>query len=133
MAVTTEISPVRYGKLLAKALPKIIETDKEFDDYVAMMEELDRRETLSAEEQALLALLERLVEDYDDKVKLPEVAPHEMVKFLIEQRGLKQADLVPLLGSRSQVSDIVNGKRGISKAQAKKLAGFFHVSVELFI
>jgi len=38
-----------------------------------------------------------------------------------------------VIGSRAQVSDLVNGRRGISKAQAKKLAQFFHVSVELFI
>jgi HTH-type transcriptional regulator/antitoxin HigA len=38
-----------------------------------------------------------------------------------------------VIGSRSQVSDLVSGKRGISKAQAKKLAEFFHVSIELFI
>ena len=46
---------------------------------------------------------------------------------------LKQADLVPLLGSRSQVSDLVNGQRTISKAQVKKLAEFFQVSPELLL
>src|SRR5947209_3401205 len=44
MAVISELSPARYGKLLAKSLPKIIETDEEFDRYMQMMEELDRRE-----------------------------------------------------------------------------------------
>ena len=42
MAIT-ELSPIKYGKLLATALPKVIETRKEFDHYVAMMEQLDRR------------------------------------------------------------------------------------------
>ena len=56
-----------------------------------------------------------------------------MVKYLMEQRGLKQADLVPVLGSRAQVSDLVNGKRGISKAQVKALAEYFGVSAELFL
>jgi HTH-type transcriptional regulator / antitoxin HigA len=129
-----QISPVRYGKLLAKALPKVIETDEEFNRYVEMMEQLDRRhEMLSAEEQALLALLERLVKDYDDKFELPDVSPREVVKILMEHRGLRQADLVAVIGSRAQVSEIVNGKRGISKAQARKLAGYFQVSIELFI
>src|SRR5258708_10333189 len=92
MAVISELSPARYGKLLAKSLPKIIETDEEFDRYVQMMEELDRRlETLSAEEKTLLALLERLIRDYDDEVDLPEVPPDEMLRFLMEQRKLKQA------------------------------------------
>ena len=57
----------------------------------------------------------------------------EMVKYLMEQRGLKQADLVPVLGSRAQVSDLVNGKRGISKAQAKKLAEDCGVSAEILL
>jgi HTH-type transcriptional regulator/antitoxin HigA len=51
----------------------------------------------------------------------------------MEQRGLKQSGLVPVLGSRSQVSDLVNGKRGIGQAQIKKLAACFRVSPELFI
>jgi HTH-type transcriptional regulator / antitoxin HigA len=86
---------------------------------------------LSAEEDALATLLERLIAAYDDKFSLPEQPRHEMVKYLMEQRGLKQADLVPVLGSRAQVSDLVNGKRGISKAQVKKLAEYFGVSAEL--
>lgn len=51
----------------------------------------------------------------------------------MDQRGLRQADLVPVLGSRAQVSDIVTGKRGISIRQAKKLAEFFHTGPEMFI
>lgn len=131
-----QLSPIRYGKLLAKSLPKLIETDEEFDRYVETMECLDRKAAdggLTPEEEALLALLERLVQDYDDKIELPEVPPHEMVQFLMDRKGLRQADLVPVLGSRAQVSDLLGGRRGISKAQAKKLAAFFGISVELFI
>jgi HTH-type transcriptional regulator/antitoxin HigA len=56
-----------------------------------------------------------------------------MVSFLMEERGLKQADLAELIGSRAQVSGIVTGKRAISKSHAKKLAAFFKVSTDLFI
>jgi HTH-type transcriptional regulator/antitoxin HigA len=137
MATIARISPVKYGKLLAKTLPKVIETREEFDRYVQMMEDFDRRTTagepLAPEEEALLALLERLVQDYDDRIELPEVPPNEMVKFLMDQRGLRQAELVEVLGSRAQVSAMVSGRRGISKAQAKKLAEFFHVPADLFI
>ncbi len=99
-----------------------------------MLEQLDRLDReLTPEETALEALLLRLIQDYDDKIELPDVPPHQMVQCLIEQRGLRQADLVPILGTRTQASDLVSGKRGMSKAQAKKLAEFFKVSVELFI
>ncbi|SPF53507.1 Transcriptional regulator, XRE family [Candidatus Sulfopaludibacter sp. SbA4] len=135
LTATADIDQEKYGKLLAKTLPKIIETDEEFDRMAALLEELTIPEReLTPEEDALANLIEKLVVDYDDRYyAIPDAKPHEMVKFLMEQRDLKQADLVPVLGSRAQVSDLVNGKRGISKAQARKLAEFFGVSVELFI
>jgi HTH-type transcriptional regulator/antitoxin HigA len=58
---------------------------------------------------------------------------HDLVAFLMEQRGLKPSALYPVLGTKSRVSEVLSGKRGISKEQAKKLAAFFHVGVELFI
>jgi hypothetical protein len=74
---------------------------------------------LSPEEEALAELLQKLIQDYDGGIELPVSPSHTMVLFLMEQRGLKQADLVPVLGSRAQVSDLVNvnDKRGISKSQ----------------
>jgi HTH-type transcriptional regulator/antitoxin HigA len=133
----TEISPRKYGKLLATALPKVIETRNEFDRYVATMEQLDRRVenggSLSPEEHALLALLERLIQDFDDRVTLPNVPPLQMLQYLMEHRGLRQADLLPIFGSRSVASDVINGKRDFSKAHIRRLAEFFHVSPEVFL
>jgi HTH-type transcriptional regulator/antitoxin HigA len=101
---------------------------------VARLEELDfAKRKLTPEEKALREILAAPIEVYDERFVLPEQPPHEMVKHLMEQRGLKQADLVPVLGARAQVSDLVNGKRGISKAQVKKLAEYFRVSAELFL
>jgi HTH-type transcriptional regulator/antitoxin HigA len=53
--------------------------------------------------------------------------------YLLQKRGLQPSDLWPVLGSKSRVSEILSGKRSISKEQAKKLAEFFRVGVELFI
>jgi HTH-type transcriptional regulator/antitoxin HigA len=124
----------KYGELCAQVVPKVIENDKEFDRLAEKLEELTFKKNATREEKELAKLLEQLVMAYDDEhYPIPQSPPHEMVKFLMEQRGLKQADLVPVLGSRAQVSDLVNGKRGISKAQVKKLAEFFGVSAELFL
>ena len=136
MAITA-ISPIKYGKLLAKTLPKVIETREEFDHYVEMMEQLDRRaeagHPLSPEQEALRALLERLVRDYDDQITLPDVPPHKIISFLMGQRHLRQADLLPVFGSRSVASDVLAGKREPSKTHIRKLADFFHVSAEVFL
>jgi HTH-type transcriptional regulator/antitoxin HigA len=136
MAIT-ELSPIKYGKLLATALPKVIETRKEFDHYVAMMEQLDRRaesgKTRSLEEETLVGLLEQLIQVYDDKIELPDVSPLRMLQYLMEQRGLRQADLLPVFGSRSIASTVLNGKRELSKTHIRRLAEFFHVSPAVFL
>jgi HTH-type transcriptional regulator/antitoxin HigA len=56
-----------------------------------------------------------------------------MVAFLLEHRGLAHKDLWPVVGSKSRVSEILGGKRPMTKEQAKKVAAFFHVGVDLFI
>ena len=112
----TVLNPEKYGALCADALPKVIENDAEFDRMAAKLEELTFKKHATREEVELAKLLEKLVMAYDDEhYELPDVPPHEMVKFLMEQRDLKQADLVPILGTRAQVSEIVRGKRGISR------------------
>lgn len=91
-------------------------------------------ENLSAEESSLLEMMSILIEDYDRKhYPLPPSEPPKMLAFLLEQRGLEPHDLWPVLGSKSRVSEILSGRRAVSKANAKKLAAFFHVPVDLFI
>jgi len=51
----------------------------------------------------------------------------------MEARDLTQKDLWKVFGSRGIASEVFHGKRAASRAQAKKLADFFHVGVELFI
>jgi HTH-type transcriptional regulator/antitoxin HigA len=126
----------KYGRLLASTLPSVIESDEELE---RLTEEIDRLVSrgdgkLSPEEDRLLGLLVRLVEDYESEhYQIPEAPPHEVLKFLMEQRGTRQRDLIPIFGTDGRVSEVVNGKRSISKEQAKRLAEHFGVSAELFI
>lgn len=46
---------------------------------------------------------------------------------------VKQSDLAPIFGSKGVASEVINGKCGISKAQAKALARFFNVSTDVFL
>jgi HTH-type transcriptional regulator/antitoxin HigA len=133
MGVTT-LNPAKYGRLCADALPKVIESDEEFDRLVEKMEALDRKKARTPEEEALSALLMKLIQDYDDlHYPLPPSPPHKLIQYLMDQRHLKQADLLPVFGSRSIASDVINGKREPSKAHIRKLAEFFHVSPALFL
>jgi HTH-type transcriptional regulator / antitoxin HigA len=59
-------------------------------------------------------------------------APHEILQRIMAANGTKQIDLVGVIGSKGVVSEVVNGSRAISKAQAKKLGEIFKVSPILF-
>src|SRR5713226_783764 len=126
MGVLT-LNTKRYSRLLAKAVPKVIETEQENDRLLAEIETLmDHGEQRTPEEDALLALLVSLVQEYEQRhYPMGHAAPHEVLRYLMEKRGLKQADLIPIFHSSGYVSDVINGKRAISRAHARKLAGFF--------
>ena len=126
----------KYGKLLAKALPRPIANEDEYDQMAALAGRLMEKgeQALSPEEGKLLELLGLLIEDYDDRhYPLGPADPVAILTELMEARGLTQKDLWPLFGSKGTASEVLSGKRAISKTQAKKLAEFFHVSAELFI
>lgn len=89
---------------------------------------------LTPEEDALLELLTRLVESYETRAYPQEkTSPAEVISFLLEQRGLTGSALWPVLTSKGHVSEILSGKRSVSKNQAKKLGDFFHISPAAFI
>src|SRR5215831_2262745 len=91
------INPAKYGRLCADIVPRVIENDQEFDRLVAKMEALDRKQNPTPEEEALSTLLTLLIEDYDNHHHpLPVLPPHKMIQFLMEQRGLRQADLLSI-------------------------------------
>ena len=125
----------KYARVLARVLPRVIATDEEHERMLAEVEKLmDKSEHRSAEEDAALELMVRLIQDYDEEHHpLPDPSPHEMLVYLMEQRSLKQADLLPIFKSRGYISDVINAKRAISRAHARQLAEFFKVSANLFI
>jgi HTH-type transcriptional regulator/antitoxin HigA len=134
MAVAA-INKAAYGRLLARAAPRVIETDDENERVIAELEKLDRRgRPLAPEEERLAQLLTLLVRQFEEShYPLGHAEPVEALRVLMEARQLRQRDLIPVFGSSSVVSDVLNGKRSISKAHARKLAEFFHVTASLFI
>ena len=125
-----------YADLVVKVLPTAIQSEEEYELMLENINELmSKGETrLSPEEERLLETLAILVEAYEDEhYPMPELAPNEALKYLMKENDLKQSDLLHIFGSSGIASEVVNGKRAISKTQAKKLAEHFKVSVELFI
>ncbi len=133
--VVSAINQQKYGKLLARVRPTVIRTEDQNDRMLALVEQfMAKGDRLTPEEGELLRLLGKLIADFEAEFyHLGDAEPHEVLQELMDARGLKQTDLAQLFGSKGRASEVINGKRAISKAQAKALAEVFHVSAELFI
>ena len=134
MALLT-VDDTKYGKLLARSLPHVIKTEEENERMLSELERLDTMgRPLTPEEKCLAELMTLLVLQFEEwKYPLDSVAPLEALNVLMEDRQMRQRDLIPVFGSSSVASDVLNGKRASSKAHARKLSEFFRVPVGLFI
>jgi HTH-type transcriptional regulator / antitoxin HigA len=138
--MTTTIDKKRYLELLDSAdiIPKTIENEDEYDRFLAVAEKLmHKRIDRTAEETVLLMLVVKLIEDYesihhnlDDWGKS---TPTEILRHMMTASGTRNVDLIGIIGSSGVVSEVVNGKRSITLAQAKSLGEFFKISPALFI
>jgi HTH-type transcriptional regulator/antitoxin HigA len=133
---TPTVDRKKYVRLANRVLLKAIESEEEYDRMIAAVEELMDKgeETQSAEESALLETMAILIEAYDNRHYPQQTAPpKETLSYLMETSGRTAKDLLPIFGTRGRISEILSGKRSISKEQAKKLSAFFKVSADLFI
>ena len=125
----------QYRKLLDGALPVAIRTEEEYHRLLGAAADLMEKpeDEISEEEGRLLELLSILIEEYENRAHpLPKSKPHKMLAYLLEEKNMKPSDLWTVL-PKSRVSEILNGKRGISKTQAKQLAELLRVPVDLFL
>ena len=119
-----------------KALPVKIRTEAEYDRMNAIIREpVDRDdEDLSPEEERLLDLLSDLIQQYDEAYyPVKELASHEMLRSLMDDDGLCHQDIWQIFGSQGVASELLNGKRTISRMQARKLGDFFKIDPEVFL
>lgn len=127
------IDDIAYADLLSHALPRVIETDAENERMIAELERLDEITKKTPEQESLAELLTVLIERFETRYDLGHAEPLEALKTLMEDRGIRQRDLISVFGSSSVASDVLTGKREISKQHARGLAAFFSVPVGLFI
>lgn len=114
--------------------PKKIESEEQYEQYLLLVESLLSNKDKNIEKEAICHILILLIEEYE-KEKYPISTP-EPLNFLVglmELKGLKQKDLVGVIGSKGVVSEVFNGKREITKNQAKALSEFFKVNYKDFL
>lgn len=125
----------QYRKLLDVTLPVAIRTEEEhrrlLSAAAALMEKPE--DEITEEQGRLLELLSILIEEYENRAHpLPKAKPRKMLAYLLEQKNMRPSDLSAVL-PKSRVSEILSGKRGISKTQARQLADLLRVPVDLFL
>ena len=113
----------------------VIKTGRDNDRLLAVVGRLmDKGENLSPEEEKLLKLLAKLIEDFEKRYYQPRDATAlEILQHLMESRDVKQTHLWEVFGSKGIASEVLSGKRGMGKTHARALADYFHVTADLFI
>jgi len=115
---------------------KPIRTDNDYNITMARISKLTSHDpdALPDNEFDELEILTTLVEAYENihyKIEAPN--PVEAIKFRMEQQGLTDRDLTPMLGQRSRVTEILNKKRGLSLAMIRKLNDQLNIPFESLI
>lgn len=126
----------RYMQLVIEFPLVPIRTDEQLKEATQKMKELAyRRSALSSGELDYLSVLGNLIAEYEKKLPRlsSEMGPRETLAFLMQENNLKQADLVELVGYKSNLSAFINGHRGLSKRAAIRLAEFFKVNPSIFL
>lgn len=135
MPKTVAVDERRYASLLQQSLPRPIRTEREYEAMKRKLLELEVSDPLSLEQEEIAELLAILIEKYEDQhYPLDDLStPRERLLALMEERAVSQSEISRVLGSRSQTSDILGGRRSISKSQAKKLSEHLRVPVDIFL
>ena len=112
---------------------KVLKTDEAYNKASMRLMEIFQAEPNTPEGDEL-DLLMVLVKDYDEKhYELPELDALEVIKYKMQEMGLKAKDLEPIIGSKGHVSAILSGKREITLKMAQKLKVYFSIPADVFL
>jgi HTH-type transcriptional regulator/antitoxin HigA len=134
-----------YGEILKEIRPRIIETPEEHERLLSIAETLmEKGDALTEEEREALALVVLLIETFeanvleaeeDDDEEEPETesgAPHVTLQRLMQSHQIELEDIAPVFGNPHVTREVLEGRRPISRGQAKELAKYFRVPAKLF-
>ena len=122
-----------YVDLLVQFPPVPIHDNGQLERTEERIGELLALRERTVAQDAYLELLSDTVATWEDaNVHIPRVSGRVLLASLIEERGLRQKDLVPVFGQESIVSEVLSGKRALRAEHIESLAGFFQISPSAF-
>lgn len=112
---------------------KPIKTEKDYESVLQRIEKLYevKPNTLEGDELEVLITLVWAYENEHYSIEAPD--PIEALKHVMEAKGLEVKDMIPLLGSRSKVSEVMNKKRSLSLSMIRKLNHVLHIPADLLV
>lgn len=126
--------PKSYTDLLVRYQPKPIANEAENDAAIALACELEHRPTRSLEEELFLELLITLIEKFEaENYPIPAGNAASILQHLMDARDLDKSDLVPILGTETEVEKVFVSGRSLEIDEARKLGDFFQVDLSLFL
>jgi HTH-type transcriptional regulator / antitoxin HigA len=112
---------------------KIIKTESDYEAALARVEKLmdAKQGTVLGDELEVLSLL---IHDYEEKVfPIDKPDPLAAIRFRMTQQGLTNKDLIPFLGSRSRVSEVLSGRRSLSLKMIRALASGLRIPADILL
>jgi HTH-type transcriptional regulator / antitoxin HigA len=123
-----------YGQLVAEVTPKVIETEDEYEQFLAVAERLTFKQVQTPEESALYDLVTMLVETYEAQhYQIDRFSPVEVLEHIIESSGIDRSDLAEIFGSGETLDRVLAGQELINSSQANALGRRFRLSPEIFL
>lgn len=115
--------------------PRIIKSEKQYREYLTEVEQLAAEDpAMGTAEAERLELLAKLVEDFEkDRFKFDRPDPISAIRFRMEEQGLQQKDLAPVLGGKNRVSEVLAGKRPLTLPMVRALSENLHIPAEVLI
>ena len=117
---------------------KILKTEQEYNEacdriyrLINSSEFMIEPDSAEGEEMELLSLLVEKYEQEHHQMEAPE--PIEAIKFRMEQMNLKQADIAPLFGGKTRVSEVLNGKRTLTLKMITLLNRYLGIPLESLV
>jgi len=125
----------RYLDLVRQFPLRPLRTDADLDAAVTVIDALIDRSRITAAEQDYLDVLSDLVEAYEDEtIPMRPVGDAELLRFLVEQKSVTQAEAASGAGiAESTISAVLGGKRKLNRTQIANLARYFHVEPGVFL
>ena len=125
---------VTYADLLCQHAPAVPSTDEEHREALALLGRYMTKTSPTEGERKFTATLAALIGDYERRrFAQTKAAPADILRELMRDRGMRPKDIWIVFGSKGVASEVLRGKRGISKERAKALAEIFSVPADLFL